>query len=99
LESTESPKIPVAPEPLIACRNILCTMVPKISDSYRVGEFRFCRPCYNKMVEIGQVILHPERKGTGEMVMLWQGDPYNRHLKGPFNAPLQNTRPPGAWED
>jgi len=45
------------------------------------------------------VILHPERKGTGEMVMLWQGDPYNRHLKGPFNAPLQNTRPPGAWED
>jgi hypothetical protein len=41
--------------------------------------FKYCRQCYDKMVEIRQVV--PDwRTKDGTMIQLWQGDPFGSKL-------------------
>ena len=66
----------------IECRN--CHLLWPVDKVHPVFPgHRFCSTCYNKMVEINQVVRCGQRN-DGTMVMLWEGDPFRLRTRDPF---------------
>lgn len=66
-----------------SCKN--CHEVKGIKDTRAVDPgFRYCVLCFDKMVEVGQVV--PEfRNDRDVMVQLWEGDPFHKKMEDPTN--------------
>ena len=81
-----APKL-VSPLP---CRN--CRQAFSVKDMHRVKPgYRYCTQCFNKMVEVRQVVKDWQTK-DGTMIQLWQGNPFRSKVDH------QRIMPPGmGW--
>ena len=66
------------------CRN--CNEIFELSTMGTVKPgYRFCKPCYDTMEEIGQIVADYVAK-DGKMILMWEGDPFNRRTDDPTDG-------------